>query len=143
MNIVFGMRGEKDLQNHIANELNFQEFMQPKIKDGVLTHDKIQRCLQPIQLYCLVAPKEYANQIFSSLNFKDEDRYRYGSLKMKMAFAGMRKAMNLKPIPKFQEVEDKFKIPLTPLKRFIHFFPIGIKEDVIGIDENGFTKEML
>lgn len=143
MNIVFGIRGEKYLQEMIVNQLNHQWFMHPRTKDGKTINEAITHCLQPINLYSLAVPKEYANQVFTSLKFNNE-RYTYGSLKAKMAVAGMRKAMGLKPIPKFEPCDPNKEIPLPKnIMDLMHIFDIGIKEDVIAPDADGWVKEWL
>jgi len=143
MNIIFGIRGSKHLQNVVTEQLSSQWFRLPKTKDGKETFEPVSQCLQPINLYSYAVPKEYANQVFTSLKFNNE-RYTYGSLKSKMALGGMRKAMGLQPIPKFQPSSPNQLIPLPEnLMKFMHIFPIGIKEDVVSVDEEGFLKERI
>ena len=143
MNIVFGIRGEKYLQQMIADQLNCQWFNKPKTKDGKTVNEPVSHCLQPIQFYSYAVPKEYANQVFTSLKFHEAPRYN-NTLKQKMAFTGMRKAMGLKPIPEFEKSPDNKLLPLPEnIMQFMHIFPIGIKEDVMAVDDDGFTKEMI
>ena len=143
MNIVFGIRGEKYLQDMIVNQLNHQWFNLPKTKDGKTVNVPITHCLQPIQLYSYAVPKEYSNQVINSLKFNNE-RYTYGSLKAKMTTAMIRKTMGLKPMPKAQPCNVDKLIPLPEnVMQHMHIFPIGIKEDVSQTDPEGYYREFI
>lgn len=145
MNIVFGIRGEKYVQQMITEQLSNFWFLRFKEKDGKKVQESVSHCLQPINFYSFAVPKEFAEQVFTSLKFEDgNERYTYGSFKSKMAMAGMRKAMGLKPIPKFTACKPEHKLPLAEnMFQYLHVFPIGYKDDVMGVDEDGYTKEML
>lgn len=142
MNIVFGMRGELHLQKMIVEQLNNFHFYHKKEKDGKTIYEPITHALQPITFWSYAVPKEYDRQIFTSL-FEKADRYN-NTFKQQMALTMMRKAMGLKPIPDWKPIKEENKMPLNKEgMRFMHFIPIGIKDDVMGTDEEGFYKEMI
>jgi len=147
MHAAFVARGnQKDLDL-------MEEFLRTRMlpwafttKEGKKMSAAYTGLLQPIRFYSYVFPKEYKNEVLTALKFDAEntDRYVQNSFKTKMAIAAVRKAMRMKPVPKFDliPVGNGIYMPLDAMKN-IAITPIGVKDDVMLTDEQGKTYEAL
>lgn len=120
----------RTLKEHEGKEAVCKDF-KPRPEDLI-----VQGALRPIQMWEYVFPKDQLNLVLNTLNIKPKGLTQPEGMNKYAAL--MRKAMKLKPIP--DEIPDTPKIPLVSVHaKHIHFFPIGIKEDII--EDCDFKKE--
>ena len=143
MHAFFITRGFKHDVDFFIKWLETRTFYPQLEKDGKKIRQPIVATLQPIQLWSYVFPEEFKEQVLTALRFDEEnaDRYIQSSFKTKTALAILRKGLRAKKVPKFEK-DPSMIMPIEPMQN-IAITPIGIKEDVYGINPDGWKQEML
>lgn len=127
MHFIFGTRGIQHCIDlwHTQMQGVWLPFKRTNLDTGKEEVTNVQLALRPIQLWEAVFPHDHLNTVLNSLEIKPSGKTEPPALN-KYTWL-LRKGMGLKPIP--EEIKPSLTFPV--FHQHIHFFPIGIKEDII------------
>lgn len=138
MHLIFATRGVKHMSDIFEAQMQSQFFpwKRKNLKTGKEEVVPLQGALRPIQLYEYVFPKESLDDVLTALEIGEGKVTPWiASLNQK----ALRKALGLKPIPKYKKVVNR--IIARP---GVALYPIGIKDDAYGANPDyGYEQEMV
>ena len=127
MHFVFATRGIQHAVDlwHTQMQGVWLPFKRTNLDTKQEENTNVQMALRPIQLWEAVFPHDCLDIVLNSLEIKPKGITEPTALN-KYAWL-MRKGLGLKPIP--DEIKPSLTFPV--FHQHIHFFPIGIKDDII------------
>jgi len=141
MHALFIPYGEVDCVNRFYRDLQSQNYiLKMENSDGEKKNQYIKGGLRlaPFGVVDYVFPKEYKNEVLTSLGFHNENPYKLGKVRLAL----LRNFLKCKKPGKF-ETEMQY----IWYKENVSLIPLGIREDpdIVGMheDDKGYTHEAL
>lgn len=144
MHAVFMLYGIEDAVNFLKRDMQAQKFLwelkdkKGKVKKKVWVQGSLR--LMPFGFYEYIFPKEYADEVLTTLGFNEPIPYEnnYGTL-YKWGIKKVKAMLKIREAPK---IKDKGKIPW--ITQGVSIIPLGVKYDEDRyFEEDGFNHEAL
>lgn len=140
MHVVFIPYGIKQAVDHLLMDMQSQKFKlkmsSPDGKQEAIVWMQGSLRVLPFGVYEYVFPKESLDAVLTTLDFDKKSNYEgtYGK-KYKIVLGMIRKALNVKDTPKFENKES-----LLWIKNDVAIMPIGVRYDDDIIEPSGDYK---